>query len=133
MIFVDSSVWVDYFRGTASPQADRLDALLQTEPLLIGDIVLTEVLQGFASDRQFAQALALMSALECVVVGGPDIAVEAARHFRTLRARGITVRKMIDTLIATRCIAEGWALLYSDRDFDPFVAHLGLASAMAVA
>ncbi len=131
MILVDSSVWIDYFRGVVTPQSDRLDGLLGREGLATGDVVLTEVLQGFSSDRDFNQALRLLSSLTLVQIGGEDIAVQAARNFRTLRARGGTVRKTIDTLIATRCIQDGYALLYSDRDFDPFVEHLGLQSAMA--
>ncbi len=130
MILVDSSVWIDYFRGTATPQSDRLDALLGSEPLAIGDIVLTEVLQGFIRDADFERAKATMTALQIVQIGGRDIAVQAAHNFRALRALGITVRKTIDTLIATRCIESGYVLLYSDRDFDPFVDHLGLRSAM---
>ena len=131
MILVDSSVWIDYFRGAATPQTDRLDALLGAEPLATGDVVLAEVLQGFAADRDFDEALRLRTALTVIDIGGRVVAVQAARNFRTLRARGVTVRKTIDTLIATRCIQGGYALLYSDRDFDPFVEHLGLRSAMA--
>jgi len=131
VILVDSSVWIDYFRGAATPQTDRLDALLGAEPLATGDVVLAEVLQGFAADRDFDEALRLLTALTVIDIGGRDIAVQAARNVRTLRARGVTVRKTIDTLIATRCIQGGYALLYSDRDFDPFVEHLGLQSAMA--
>ena len=130
MTLVDSSVWIDYFRGTSTAQTDRLDQLLGTEPLVIGDIVLAEVLQGFANDRDFNQAHRLMTSLAVVDIGGQDVAIQAAWNFRSLRARGITIRKTIDTLIATRCIENGLALLYSDRDFDPFVEHLGLASAM---
>jgi predicted nucleic acid-binding protein len=130
VILVDSSVWIDYFRGAATPQADRLDALLGSEPLLIGDVVLTEVLQGFTAERDFNEALRLLGSLELVDIAGRDIAVQAARNFRALRAKGVTVRKTIDTLIATRCIENGYALLYSDRDFAPFVEHLGLVSAM---
>jgi predicted nucleic acid-binding protein len=130
LILVDSSVWIDYFRGAATPEADRLDALLGTEPVAIGDLILTEVLQGFASERQFAQALAMLRSLEPITIGGQDIAEQAARNFRTLRAKGVTVRKTIDTLIATRCIEDGLPLLYSDRDFDPFVEHLGLVSGL---
>jgi len=130
MTLVDSSVWIDYFRGTSTAQTDRLDQLLGTEPLVIGDIVLAEVLQGFANDRDFNQAHRLMTSLAVVDIGGQDVAIQAARNFRSMRARGITIRKTIDTLIATRCIEDGLALLYSDRDFDPFVEHLGLASAM---
>lgn len=130
MILVDSSVWIDYFRGVATPQADRLDALLGAEPLATGDLVLAEVLQGFSGDRAFNEALRLLTSLSVIDLGGQDIAVQAARNFRVLRARGVTVRKTIDTLIATRCIEGGFSLLYSDRDFDPFVEHLGLKSAM---
>ncbi len=130
MILVDSSVWIDYFRGVPTPQSDRLDLLLGTEPLAIGDIVLTEVLQGFDQERDFNRALRLLASLVQVDIAGHRIAAQAARNFRGLHTRGITVRKTIDTLIATRCIEDELSLLYSDRDFDPFVEHLGLASAM---
>lgn len=130
MILVDSSVWIDYFRGTATPQADRLDALLGSEPLATGDLVLAEVLQGFISDRDFNRARRLLTSLSVVDLGGRDVAIQAARNFRALRALGITVRKTIDAVIAARCIVSGFTLLYSDRDFDPFVRHLGLRSAM---
>nr|WP_297459503.1 PIN domain nuclease [uncultured Halomonas sp.] len=129
MTLVDSSVWIDYFRGTATPQTDKLDLLLGSEPIVTGDLVLTEVLQGFGSDHDFNQAKRLLTSLAVIDLGGRDIAIQAARNFRTLRALGITVRKTIDTVIATRCIESGYALLYSDRDFDPFVARLGLRSA----
>ena len=128
MILVDSSVWIDYFRGTATPEAEKLDTLLGTEPVVTGDLILTEVLQGFGSDREFTQARKLLTSLVVVDLGGQDIAIQAAKNFRTLRARGVTVRKTIDTVIATRCIESGYTLLFSDRDFDPFVHYLGLRS-----
>ena len=130
MILVDSSVWIDYFRGVATPQTDRLDGLLGVRPVAIGDIILAEVLQGFASEAAFARALDLMGSLDLVQVGGRTVAVQAAQNYRKLTARGITIRKTIDALIATRCIQDGLPLLYSDRDFDPFVAHLDLLSAL---
>jgi len=126
MILVDSSVWVDYFRGTTTKQSEKLDALLAMEPLAIGDLILTEVLQGFSEDREFNEAKRLLGALDFVVLGGSDVAVEAAKNFRRLRAKGVTVRKTIDTVIATRCIVSGLDLLHNDRDFDPFQEHLGL-------
>jgi len=129
VIVVDSSVWIDYFRGAATLQSDRLEALLGSEPLAIGDLMLAEVLQGFESDRDFDRALQLLRSLTVIVIAGAEVAVQAARNYRALRARGVTVRKTIDTLIATRCIVDGHALLYSDRGFDPFVEHLGLAAA----
>lgn len=130
MILVDSSVWIDYFRGAPTPQADKLDALLGSEPVATGDLVLTEVLQGFESDRDFNQARKLLTSLVVVDLAGRDIAIQAAKNFRTLRRLGITVRKTIDAVIATRCIESGFTLLYSDKDFDPFVRHLGLRSAL---
>ena len=126
MILVDSSVWIDFFRGTVTPQVDALDRLLGEELVAIGDLMMTEVLQGFASERDFNKARRLLGALDLVEIGGRDVMIEAARYFRDLRARGITIRKTIDTLIATRCIVSGYRLLYSDRDFDPCVIHLGL-------
>jgi hypothetical protein len=127
---VDSSVWIDYFRGTATPQAEKLESLLGTEPIATGDLILTEVLQGFVSDRDFNQAKKLLTSLLVVDLAGQDIAIQAAKNFRALRALGVSVRKTIDTVIATRCIESGLPLLYSDRDFDPFVEHLGLRSAL---
>ena len=126
MILVDSSVWIDYLRGTASPQAEKLDALLGTVPLAIGDLILTEVLQGCATDREFNSVKRTLSTLHTVNLGGLELAIEAAKNFRKLRALGFTVRKTIDTVIATRCIMDGLELLHSDRDFDPFEKHLGL-------
>ena len=130
MILVDSSVWIAYFRGTATPQAEKLESLLGTEPIATGDLILTEVLQGFVSDRDFNQARKLLTSLVVVDLAGQDIAIQAAKNFRALRALGVSVRKTIDTVIATRCIESGLPLLYSDRDFDPFVEHLGLRSAL---
>ena len=128
MILVDSSVWIDYFRGTDTPQTERLDALLGTEPLAIGDLILVEVLQGFVPERDFNRARKLLGALVQVELCGQRLAIEAAKNHRALRALGVTVRKTIDTVIATRCIADGYTLLHSDRYFAPFVAHLGLRS-----
>jgi predicted nucleic acid-binding protein len=126
VILVDSSVWIGYFRGTATAQTEKLDALLDLEPLAIGDLILTEVLQGFTTDRDFNKARTLLTSLTIVEIGGADIAILAAKNFRALRALGITVRKTIDTLIATRCIEAGLTLLHDDRDFDPFAERLGL-------
>lgn len=130
MILVDSSVWIDYFRGVSTPESERLDVLLGSEPVAIGDLILAEVLQGFAVEREFNQARRLLTGLHVRTLGGREIAIQAARNSRALRARGVTVRKTIDTVIATHCIEHDVALLYSDRDFDPFVEHLGLRSGM---
>ena len=119
-------MWIDYFKGAITPQTEKLDQLLGHEPLAIGDLILTEVLQGFAQDRDFNRAREILTSLEVVDLGGQDIAIQAARNFRALRKLGVSVRKTIDTVIATRCIESGYELLHNDRDFDPFVKHLGL-------
>ena len=129
MILVDTSVWIDYFRGVATPQSDKLDTLLGVEQVLTGDLILTEVLQGFVSERDFNQARKLLTSVPLIPLVGADIAFQAAKNFSKLRTLGITIRKTIDTLIATSCIEKQLSLLYSDRDFDPFVQHLGLRSA----
>lgn len=126
MILVDSSVWIDYFKGTVTAQTEKLDNLLGNEPLAIGDLILTEVLQGFAKEREFKQARKLLTSLTVVELGGQEIAIQAAKNFRALRSLGVTVRKTIDTVIATRCIESGYDLLHSDKDFDPFARYLGL-------
>ncbi len=126
MIVVDSSVWIDYFRDADKPQVESLDRLLGVEGVVVGDLILAEVLQGIDSEREFRTVLQLMQRQVIIDIGGYDVAIEAARNYRRLRGMGITVRKTIDTLIATRCIIDGHELLYSDRDFDPFVEHLGL-------
>lgn len=129
MIVVDTSVWIDYFRGLVTPQSDKLDTLLGVEQVLTGDLILAEVLQGFVSDRDFNQARRLLASVPVIPLVGEDIAFQAAKNFRKLRRLGVTIRKTIDTLIATSCIEKELSLLYSDRDFDPFVQHLGLRSA----
>jgi predicted nucleic acid-binding protein len=126
MILVDSSIWIDYFRGAATPEVNLLDRLLDTDELAVGDLILAEVLRGFTSDVEFAKARQIMTLPAFIEIGGLEVALQAAENFRALRHRGITVRKTVDTLIATRCIIENIPLLYSDRDFDPFVEHLGL-------
>ena len=126
MIFVDSSVWVDYFNNRRTHEVDLLETLLGLEPLHIGDIVLTEVLQGFRRDRDYRIARDLLTSLHIEPVLGTDMALRSARNFRYLRKQGITVRKTVDAIIATFCISKGYFLLHSDRDFDPFEMHLGL-------
>ena len=132
MIFVDSSVWIDFYRGADSLETRRLRHLLaeRRPELIVGDLILVEVLQGIANKRAAAQIEFDLRSFRLITVSSIEIAVLAADHYRSLRARGITVRKTIDALIATRCIHEGFALLHNDRDFEPFVDHLGLIDAM---
>ena len=126
MILVDSSVWIDFLRGSRTPQAEKLDALLGTTRIAVGDLILAEVLQGVRDEREFQQVRKMLDSFEQVDLAGHEMAVQAARNFRKLRDLGFTVRKTIDTLIATCCIESNYALLHCDRDFDAFEVHLGL-------
>ncbi|WP_425228587.1 type II toxin-antitoxin system VapC family toxin [Sphingomonas sp.] len=131
MILVDSGVWIDYLGGRSTRQANWLDQQLGVQRVLVGDLMLAEVLQGCRTDREFNNTRAQLLSLPFVEIADREVAIEAARNYRTLRAMGVTIRKTIDTLIATRCIVDDIPLLYSDRDFDPFVEHLDLRSALA--
>ena len=126
MIVVDSSVWIANLRNTVSEPVRVLRSLFEREVLLVGDIVLLEVLQG-ARDEAHAIRLAQdLNAFEIVPMLGTRVAVQAARNYRTLRSKGITIRKTVDLIIGTFCIEHGHTLLHEDRDFEPMREHLGL-------
>ena len=129
MIVVDTSVWIDFFNGVSSPEVERLDGLLGVTPLVIGDLILVEVMQGFRNERDVATARQLFRSLALLPMLGGSNAWKAAENYRQLRSRGITVRKTIDGIIATACIEANLPLLFSDRDFVPYVEHLGLEAA----
>lgn len=131
MIVVDSSVWIDYFTGKKTPGVEQLDSLLGEELVAIGDLNLIEVLQGFRADKDFRQARNLLLSLTVVNMLDTAIALQSAENFRTLRKKGITVRKTIDAIIATYCIENNLSLLHSDKDFQPFHKHLKLRDAVA--
>jgi predicted nucleic acid-binding protein len=126
MILVDSSVWIDYFGEVDAPHTRKLHTVLGVERIAVGDLILTEVLQGYSRKNEFDAAFKVLSGFDQVVIGGRRVAIQAARNFIRLRALGFTVRKTIDTVIATRCILSGYELLHNDRDFVPFEKHLGL-------
>ena len=126
MIVVDSSVWIDFLNGRNAPHVRRLRVLLGTDELIVGDLMLCEVLQGLDSERTALEVEALLRRFEIVPMAGDAIAVAAARNFRSLRRRGITVRKTIDLLIGTWCIENGVPLLHNDGDFHPMARQLGL-------
>ena len=126
MIMVDTSVWVDYLNGHATPQTDYLDRALGHELVATGDLILTEVLQGLRSEAEFKRVLNLFATFPRFDMAGYDNAVQSARNFRALRARGYTVRRTIDMLIGTCCIAHDLQLLHDDRDFDAMERGLGL-------
>jgi predicted nucleic acid-binding protein len=129
MVLVDSSVWIDYFNGVATRETDLLDGLLGKEPVALGDLILVEVLQGFRRDGDYRAARDVLEGLPVFDLLGRERAILVAERYRALRKRGVTVRKTTDAVIASFCIAERFPLLYSDRDFDPFVEHLGLRRA----
>jgi len=127
MILVDSSVWIDYFNGKRTPQTDWLDSSLGNTPIIIiCDLVLTEVLQGFQSDKDFKTARDILLGIPFMSIGGQALAIESAVNYRFLRKHGVTVRKTIDVIIGTFCIHHRLSLLHDDRDFDPMVKLLGL-------
>jgi len=129
MILVDSGVWIDYFNGVDNQQTDTLNGTLGTKPVAVGDLILTEVLQGFRVDKDYMTAKSLFEDLIIFDLVGKDMAIKSAENFRTLRKKGITIRKPIDVIIASFCIERKLPLLFSDRDFTPFIKNLGLISA----
>jgi hypothetical protein len=126
MIFVDSSVWIDYFNGRSTKQTDLLDSLLGQEPIIIGDLILAEVLQGFREDEDFNQAMTLFDCLLFRPMLGKELAVKSAENYRHLRKKGVTVTKTIDVMIATFCMENNLPLLHNDKHFEPMVKHLKL-------
>jgi len=126
MVIVDTTVWVDYLNGVATPEAAWLDRELARQRLGLLDLMLCEILQGLSGERDAARVLHELRCFEILESGGVELAVEAARNYRRLRAQGRTVRKTIDCLIATFCLLGDHALLHADRDFDPFEDRLGL-------
>ena len=128
MIFVDSSVLIDYFNGKNNWQVEKLDEILGNEIIVLGDYILVEVLQGFKKDKDFKTAKNVLSSFPCINILGEEIAVKSAINYRALRKKGITIRKTIDAIISTFCIENDLLLLHNDKDFLPFEKHLGLKS-----
>ena len=126
MLIVDSTVWIDYFNGVKNPATDHLDAVVGKTPILVGDLILAEVLQGFRDDAEFDKARRALGKYIQVEMVNPDLALQCARNYRVLRRKGVTVRKTMDGLIATYCIENEHDLLHNDSDFDGYEKHLGL-------
>ena len=129
VILVDSSVWIDYFNGATTPEADFLHEILGIQSIAVGDLILTEVLQGFSFDKDFTAAKSILSEFDRLDLMGCDRAIKAAEKYRKLRKLGITVRKTNDVIIASYCIDEKIPLLFSDKDFIPFVENMNLIPA----
>ena len=126
MIVADTSVWIDYVKGIEAPHTDVLDQELAHDRIITGDIIITEFLQGFRDEKDYQKAKYIMDALQYYDFWGKEIAYKAARNFRNLRKKGITVRKTVGVVIATFCIEHNFQLIHNDRDFDAMEQYLGL-------
>lgn len=126
MLVVDTSVWIDYFNGIESPHSDYLHIAVDQRPILVGDLILAEILQGIHSDAEFERTRRILNMFTQASMVNPRLALQSAHNFRYLRQKGVTVRKTIDSLIATYCIESDHELLHNDRDFDGYEEHLGL-------
>ena len=126
MVIVDTTVWIDYLSGAATPEVEWLDREVTQRRLGLLDLIVCEILQGLSTDEEATRVLRQLRRFEIFETGGLELAVAAAHNYRLLRQRGRTVRKTIDCLIATFCLRGGHALLHVDRDFDAFENQLGL-------
>jgi predicted nucleic acid-binding protein len=131
LIVVDSSVWIDFFNGQVTPQTSKLLSVVGNEPLLVGDVILCEILQGARTEAHARVLEEGLRKFDVVTMLNPELAVTAARNYRTLRTEGITIRKTIDLIIGTFCIVHEHTLLHDDRDFGPMETHLGLKTALS--
>ncbi|MCU7837734.1 MAG: PIN domain nuclease [gamma proteobacterium symbiont of Taylorina sp.] len=130
MMLVDTSIWINYFNGIESKETDLLDISLIDGSVIIGDIIVMEILQGFRSDKDYNKAKKSLSTLEQYEMFGNNMVFKCANNYRALKKRGITIRKTADVIIASFCIDNKIPLLFSDRDFMPFVKHLNLLSVL---
>ncbi|MHB8485811.1 MAG: type II toxin-antitoxin system VapC family toxin [Candidatus Acidiferrales bacterium] len=126
MVIIDTTVWIDYLRGLRNRETDYFDRELGRQRFGLTDLILCETLQGIGDEKVFTRVLRELRKFEIFETGGRELAIEAARNFRSLRHRGHTVRKTIDCLIATFCLRQGHSLLHRDRDYDHFEEILGL-------
>jgi predicted nucleic acid-binding protein len=126
MIVVDSSIWIDYFNGKINKKTDWLDEALGIEPIIVGDIILAEVLQGFQNEKDFKTAKNLLLEFPFMEMLGQELAIKSSMNYRSLRQKGITVKKTMDVMIGTFCIHHNFSLLHNDKDFDPLEKHLKL-------
>ena len=130
MILADTSVWIEYFNGKNNEHTDLLDNALADGLVVIGDIIFLEILQGFRDDNHYKQARLTLGTLDHYQMLGTEMVVQCAENYRSLRKRGITIRRTTDVVIATFCIKNKFPLLFQDRDFNPFVEHLKLKAAI---
>ncbi len=130
MILVDTSVWIDYLNGVLSKHTDTLDSGIVEGTVAIGDLIFLEILQGIRDDREYRKTKQTLMMLDRFQMFGQGMPEKCAENYRALRKKGITIRKTMDVIIATFCIERRMPLLFTDRDFIPFVDHLGLLSVL---
>lgn len=130
MILVDTSVWIDYLNGNPNKFTDQLDSSLFNGDVILGDLIFLEILQGIKSDRDYKRVKAMLNSLEQYEMLGHSAVEKCAENYRYLRKNGMTIRKTTDVIIATFCIDNKIPLLFSDRDFLPFVKKLGLVAVL---
>lgn len=127
MLLIDSSVWIDFFNGKPTPQTLYLRDEVERHEILLGDLILCEVLQGFRAESDFLNARQLLLSFPCQNLTGVALALQTAQNYRYLRTKGVTVRKTIDMMIATFCIENQHELLHADRDFEVIEQYLSLS------
>ena len=130
MILADTSIWIDFFNGKITNETNFLDNSLSEGNVIIGDLIILEILQGIRHDKDYTKTKKALVTLEQFELFGNSMVFECANNFRTLRKKGLTIRKTADLIIASFCIKNRIPLLFSDRDFLPFIEHLGLTSAL---
>jgi predicted nucleic acid-binding protein len=123
---IDTTVWIDFFRDSKTEQTDLLERVIRRGDAALGDVILSEILQGIDSEKEFRYVKRHFSNFHIYPMIGRSNAIQSAANYRKLRAKGITVRKIVDCWIATFCIVRGFPLLHNDRDFAPFEQHLEL-------
>jgi predicted nucleic acid-binding protein len=128
VILVDSSVWISYLNAKSTQETEFLESILGKSPIVLPDLVYSEILQGYRDDIVFQETKSFLDEFPFAIIGSKELALASAQNYRFLRKKGITIRKTINCYIASYCISKDIPLLHSDRNFDPFVAHLGLKS-----
>ena len=123
MVLVDTTVWIDFFGGRPEPHVAALEELIENdEDLCLCGVILSEVLQGIRSDADYRKTKDLLDALILLPME-QETFVRAAGLYRSLRKKGITIRKPVDCMIAAVALEHNVPLLHNDRDFDQIARH----------
>lgn len=126
MVVVDTSAWIEYFKGSQAPEVALLDNCLDHDFVVLGDLIYCEVMQGIGNRNERERITRLFLSLPRYPLVGFEIAGKAAANYRHLRTQGVTVGKTIDVIIATFCMEKSFYLIHCDRDFDFIAEYLPL-------